>query len=41
MPIMPQRHKEAPAEEDLHAPIEWRSEAEYSDIRYEKAGGIA
>jgi naphthoate synthase len=38
---MPQRHKEAPPEEDLYAPIEWRSAAEYDDIRYEKADGIA
>jgi naphthoate synthase len=38
---MPKRHKEAPPEEDLYAPIEWRSAAEYGDIRYEKANGIA
>jgi naphthoate synthase len=38
---MPKRHKEAPPEEDLYAPIEWRSAAEYGDIRYEKADGIA
>ncbi len=41
VPIMPQRHKEAPAEADLRAPIEWQSVAEYDDIRYEKADGIA
>ena len=41
VPIMPQRHKEAPPEEDLYAPIEWRAAAEYGDIRYEKADGIA
>ena len=38
---MPQRHKEAPPEEDLYAPIEWQSAGEYDDIRYEKADGIA
>ena len=38
---MPDRHKDAPPEQDLYAPIEWRSAAEYGDIRYEKAGGIA
>ena len=38
---MPQRHKEAPPEESLYAPVEWRSAAEYVDIRYEKADGIA
>jgi naphthoate synthase len=38
---VPQRHKAAPPEESLYAPIEWRSAAEYSDIRYEKADGIA
>jgi len=38
---MPQRHKEAPPEQDLYAPIEWRSAAEYGDIRYEVADGIA
>jgi naphthoate synthase len=38
---LPQRHKDAPPEQDLYAPIEWRSAAEYGDIRYEKADGIA
>ncbi len=38
---MPKRHKEAPPQDDLYAPIEWRSAAEYGDIRYEKADGIA
>jgi naphthoate synthase len=38
---LPQRHKDAPPEEELYAPIEWRSAAEYGDIRYEKADGIA
>ncbi len=38
---MPQRHREAPAEEELYAPIAWEVAAEYGDIRYEKADGIA
>jgi len=38
---LPQRHKDAPPEQDLYAPIEWRSVADYGDIRYEKADGIA
>ena len=38
---MPQRHKDAPPEQDLYAPIEWQSPTEYGDIRYEKADGIA
>jgi naphthoate synthase len=38
---MPKRHKEAPPEEELYAPIEWRAEGGYEDIAYEKAGGIA
>jgi naphthoate synthase len=38
---LPQRHKEAPAEETLYAPIEWQSAGEFGDIVYEKAEGIA
>ncbi len=38
---MPQRHKDAPPEQELYAPIAWQSAAEYGDIRYEKADGIA
>jgi naphthoate synthase len=38
---LPQRHKEAPPERELYAPIEWSATAEYDDIRYEKADGIA
>jgi len=38
---MPQRPKQAPPEEELYAPVEWRSAAEYEDIRYEVADGIA
>jgi naphthoate synthase len=33
-------HKDAPPTEELYAPIEWRQEAEYDDIRYEKAEAI-
>ncbi len=38
---MPERHKDAPPEETLYAPIEWRTAAEYRDLLYEKADGIA
>jgi naphthoate synthase len=38
---MPNRHKDAPPEELIYAPIEWHAEGEYGDIRYEKADGIA
>jgi naphthoate synthase len=38
---MPKRHKEAPPEETLYAPIEWQSTGEFADIRYETADGIA
>jgi naphthoate synthase len=39
--IMPQRHRDAPPEEELYAPIEWRPAGEHEDIRYETADGIA
>jgi naphthoate synthase len=38
---VPTRHKEAPPEDELYAPIEWRSGGDYGDIRYETAPGIA
>jgi naphthoate synthase len=38
---MPKRHKQAPSDDLLYAPIEWQSAAEYEDIRYEVAEGIA
>jgi naphthoate synthase len=38
---VPRRHKDAPPEEQLYAPIEWSAEGEYSDINYSKADGIA
>jgi naphthoate synthase len=41
IPKMPQRHKDAPPEEDLYAPIEWAESASYEDILYEVGDGIA
>jgi len=38
---MPKRHKEAPPEETLYAPIEWESRGEYEDIHFEVGDGIA
>ncbi|MGN6217387.1 MAG: 1,4-dihydroxy-2-naphthoyl-CoA synthase [Solirubrobacterales bacterium] len=38
---MPKRHKQAPSEDTLYAPIEWTSAGEFEDIRYETGGGIA
>ncbi|MGI8727101.1 MAG: hypothetical protein ACR2K6_05405, partial [Solirubrobacterales bacterium] len=38
---MPKRHKSAPPEEQLYAPITWESAGDYEDILYEKADGIA
>src|SRR3954451_11876867 len=38
---MPRRHKDAPPEEDLYAPIEWRAEGDYEDILYERGAAIA
>ena len=38
---MPQRHKSAPPEDLLYAPIEWESAGEYEDILYEVGDGIA
>ena len=39
---MPIRHKDAPPEETLYAPIEWNGrQREYEDILYERAEGIA
>jgi len=38
---MPIRHKQAPPEEQLYAPVGWRSAGEFEDILYEKADGIA
>ena len=38
---MPERHKDAPPEADLYAPIEWESAGEYEDILYDVGDGIA
>ena len=39
---MPKRHKGAPPEEQLYAPIEWTAgPGDYEDIRYETGDGIA
>jgi naphthoate synthase len=38
---MPKRHKDAPPEEELYAPIEWRAEGEYEDIIYERGDSVA
>jgi naphthoate synthase len=38
---MPRRHKDAPPEEELYAPIEWRGEGDYEDILYERGDAIA
>jgi len=38
---VPIPHKDAPSTGELYAPIEWRTAAEFEDILYEKAEGIA
>src|ERR687891_802722 len=38
---VPRRHKDAPPEEQLYAPIEWRAEGDYQDIDYERGDAIA
>ncbi|HET9152685.1 MAG TPA: 1,4-dihydroxy-2-naphthoyl-CoA synthase [Solirubrobacterales bacterium] len=39
---MPKRHKGAPPEDELYAPIDWQTgPGDYEDIRYETGGGIA
>ena len=38
---MPHRHKDAPPEQELYAPISWEPAGDYGDILYEKADGIA
>ena len=38
---MPIPHKQAPSREELGAPIDWRDEGGFQDIRYERAEGIA
>ena len=38
---MPRRHNDAPPEEELYAPIEWRAEGDYEDVLYERGDSIA
>ena len=38
---VPRRHKDAPPEDQLYAPIAWRSEGDYEDILYERGDAIA
>ena len=38
---VPRRHKDAPPEEELYAPIEWRAEGDYEDVIYERGDSIA
>jgi naphthoate synthase len=38
---VPRRHKDAPPEEELYAPIEWHAEGDYEDIVYERGDAIA
>ena len=38
---MPIRHKDAAPEDQLYAPIAWEAAAEYEDLVYERADGIA
>jgi naphthoate synthase len=38
---MPTPHKDAPSPDELYAPIEWRSAAEFEDLLYEKGEAIA
>jgi naphthoate synthase len=38
---VPIPHKDAPPNEELYAPIEWRTAADFEDILYERAEGIA
>jgi naphthoate synthase len=38
---VPERHKDAPPEQELYAPIAWQSAGEYGDILFEKGDGLA
>jgi naphthoate synthase len=38
---MPIRHKDAPPDDELYAPIEWEAAGDFKDILYERAEGIA
>jgi naphthoate synthase len=37
---MPTPHKDAPSEDELYAPIEWRPDGQYSDVLYERGEEI-
>jgi naphthoate synthase len=37
---MPTPHKDAPSEDELYAPIEWRPDGQYSDVQYERGEEI-
>jgi naphthoate synthase len=39
--LVPTPHKDAPPQEELYAPIEWREGASYEDIVYERGEAIA
>src|SRR5919108_2688314 len=39
--LMPTPHKDAPSEEELYAPVEWRTAAEFEDTLYETSAQIA
>jgi naphthoate synthase len=38
---MPTRHKDAPPDSELFAPVEWESAGDFEDILYERTEGIA
>ena len=38
---MPERHKDAPSEEELYAPVDWQPAGDYADILYERGHGLA
>jgi naphthoate synthase len=38
---VPERHKDAPPQQDLYAPIRWQPAGEYGDILYEKGDDLA
>jgi naphthoate synthase len=38
---MPTRHKDAPPDSELYAPVEWESAGDFEDILYERTEGIA
>jgi naphthoate synthase len=38
---MPSRHKDAPPDSELYAPVEWKGAGDFEDILYERTEGIA